>query len=190
MANHVYQYVDIEANESALEEWQRIKQLVHDKLEKEYPNDFLQDASPEDYAPLIGMPKLEEEHAWDWYCDNVGAKWCHITEAEDNYFCMYSAWSIADAFVEKLTEYLSQWDPEIKLINQYDDEFYNFTGVMVTEWAGETTTMDYDEMTWEEIQSIRGAVIEVTPADYDWSDDEEFDDWLMEWKERARESLC
>ena len=90
----------------------------------------------------------------------------------------------------KLTEYLSQWDPEIKLINQYDDEFYNFTGVMVTEWAGETTTMDYDEMTWEEIQSIRGAEIEVTPADYDWSDDEEFDDWLMEWKERARESLC
>ena len=39
------------------------------------------------------MPEYDEEDSYNWYCSNVGAKWCHIEEWEGDYMNLCSAWS-------------------------------------------------------------------------------------------------
>jgi hypothetical protein len=45
--------------------------------------------------------------------------------------------------------------------------------------------VDYDEMSWDEVCEIRNN----GDTEYNTSDDEEFDDWLQEWKDNAYRSL-
>ena len=175
MANHVYQYLSIEGNDAAIDEWGRIV----DSIKESYPiTDRWFEHYPEHFAKELNMPEYDEDKSYDWYIDNIGAKWAHITDLEESYICVTSAWSVCDVFCNFIAKHLQKFDEDIKIVNYYDDEFYNFTGVMVTE---RDDIMDYDEMSWDEVCEIRNN----GDTEYNTSDDEEFDDWLQEWKDNA-----
>jgi len=69
------------------------------------------------------------ENSWDWYVNNIGAKWCNIEDWDGYYFNGYSAWSPPIQMVEHLITYLGQWDEEATAYMTYEDEFRNFVGV-------------------------------------------------------------
>jgi len=79
--------------------------------------------------------------AYDWYCNNVGAKWCHIEEMQDGYISGYSAWRQPNELVLNLLEFyaaeqgvgvkgsLARADVDsVSASMTYEDEFRNFMG--------------------------------------------------------------
>ena len=67
--------------------------------------------------------------AYDWYCNNVGAKWCHIEEMQDGYISGYSAWRQPHELVINILEfYATKYNTEVSASMTYEDEFRNFMG--------------------------------------------------------------
>ena len=89
MANHVYQYISIEGNDAAIDEWGRIV----DSIKESYP---ITEHYPEHFAKELNMPEYDEDKSYDWYIDNIGAKWAYITDLEESCICVTSAWSVCD----------------------------------------------------------------------------------------------
>jgi len=69
------------------------------------------------------------ENSYDWYCNEIGAKWCHIDECQDRYISGYSAWRQPHELVINLIEYFAKkYDTEVTASMTYEDEFRNFMG--------------------------------------------------------------
>jgi len=133
MANHVYftmhlDNLDENFNDSVLSE---------KVTRKDY------DGNPYEVTELVEiehqpfMSKVEKrldkdgelEDSYDWYCDNVGAKWCHIEECQDGYISGYSAWRQPHELMINIMEYYAEKLGECfngKMT--YEDEFRNFMG--------------------------------------------------------------
>jgi len=76
--------------------------------------------------------EFEEGHlkdSYDWYCENIGAKWCHIEECEYGYIAGYSAWRQPNELVLNLIDFFAkEYDTEVTASMTYEDEFRNFMG--------------------------------------------------------------
>ena len=134
MANHVYFTIQIEG----IEDEQFNENIKEEKVtRKDY------DGNPyevTEYVEIENQPFMEEvnksfdedgylENSYDWYCNEIGAKWCHIDECQDRYISGYSAWRQPHELVINLIEYFAKkYETEVTASMTYEDEFRNFMG--------------------------------------------------------------
>ena len=184
MANHVYNYITVTGTEEV--------EKVFDSLGENFTVTIQRpnwEGVNTNYTEFKGieelefMPEYDEESSYQWYVDNVGAKWCHIEEWEGDYMNLCSAWSACIGFAERLTTFLAETDPNVHVRHQYEDEFRNFIGVAVYEG------IEADEILFEELDD--GELTELfkekcpesdTDVD-DWTDEiyEAYDDFIYDW---------
>ena len=114
--------------------------------------------------------------SYDWYCDNVGAKWCHIEEIGDGYIAGYSAWRQPHELVLNIMEfYANKYNTEVNASMTYEDEFRNFMGKQYygtveddgwTAWEGDYSETDGTELVDE--FNERFPDIDTEAEDFDW----------------------
>ena len=185
MANHVYFSISIEglSDDSFNENIKLVKdkRLDYDGNEYEYEDfDYIEN------QPFMGeVPKSFDllgdlENSYDWYCNQVGAKWCNIDEMSDNYISGYSAWSPPIALVLNILNYFSnKYDTKVSASMTYEDEFRNFMGkqyfetdgpMMVDDkyeaYEGECSETDGDELMQK--FNERFPDIDTEVEDFDW----------------------
>jgi len=131
--------------------------------------------------------EFEEGHlkdSYDWYCENVGAKWCHIEECEYGYIAGYSAWRQPNELVLNLIDFFAkEYDTEVTASMTYEDEFRNFMGKQYYgtdksegDWysyEGDCIETDGDELA--DKFKERFPSIDIDADDFDWHDDFEVD---------------
>ena len=180
MANHVYFTISIEGLTD--EQWDEGVKMV-----KGTRNDY--DGNPyeyEDWDYIENQPFMasvrktfdkdgELENSYDWYCNNVGAKWCNIEEMDSCFITGYSAWRQPIELVANLIEwYSNEFDTEVSAIMTYEDEFRNFLGKQYygTEqdhgwnaYEGEYVETDGDELV-QQFEDKFG--IDTSKEDFDW----------------------
>ena len=161
MANHVHFTIHIEGiedeqfNESVKTEKRTIKDWSGNDMEI---TEYLE----LEYQPFMSNVSKEFDEdgdlkdSYDWYCDNVGAKWCHIEEMQDGYVAGYSAWRQPHELVINIMEfYANKYNTEVSASMTYEDEFRNFMGKQYygtveddgwTAWEGDYTETDADEL--------------------------------------------
>ena len=161
MANHVHFTIHIEGiedeqfNESVKTEKRTIKDWSDNDMEI---TEFLE----LEYQPFMSNVSKEFDEdgdlkdSYDWYCDNVGAKWCHIEEMQDGYVAGYSAWRQPHELVINIMEfYANKYNTEVSASMTYEDEFRNFMGKQYygtveddgwTAWEGDYTETDGTEL--------------------------------------------
>ena len=142
MANHVYFSINFDASEKAI-------QNFHDSLKTELveikttwsgekldpPYHTYKDLQELDVQPFMAStnPQYDTdgylENSWDWYVNNIGAKWCNIENWDEASFSGYSAWSPPVAMVEHIVNFMAQWDEDATAYMTYEDEFRNFIGI-------------------------------------------------------------
>jgi len=134
MANHVYFTIHIEG----IEDEQFNNSVISEKrTRKDY------DGNPYEVTELVEIehqPFMSEvgkrldkdgelEDSYNWYCEEVGAKWCCIDEMQDGYIAGYSAWRQPHELVINIIEYFAKkYDTEVTASMTYEDEFRNFMG--------------------------------------------------------------
>ena len=137
MANHVYFTIEIDG----LSEEQHECLFKSEEVERPH---WQEGEPPIKFKELVDlheqpfMSKVERtydkdgwiEDSYNWYCNNIGAKWCHIEEWEHYSITGHSAWSHPVAMVENMLEWASnQFNIELSAKMTYEDEFRNFIGV-------------------------------------------------------------
>ena len=150
MANHVYFNISIEGLTD--EEFNSSVKMV-----KGTRNDY--DGNPydyEDYAEIENQPFMGSvdksfdkdgylQNSYDWYCREVGAKWCHLEEVQDGYISGYAAWRQPVELVSNILEYFAnKYDDNVSATMTYEDEYRNFMGKQYFE------TEKYDD--WESVE--------------------------------------
>ncbi len=202
MANHVQNYITVEGNDTVI---QKFADAVADNTVGREIKGF---NSEETYTiqehvcidELSFMPKYDEDDNYNWYCNNVGAKWAHIEDGSYDYINIVSAWSPVSEFCGKLIEYLGQFDKNVLIRHQYEDEFRNFFGVQIL-WVDDDGTAEYDHYEMEDDDYLQEC-LEKFPKwedeDYDiWDYDEELDcypsevmdDFVFQWMDQQWEDL-
>ena len=180
MANHVYFTIEFD-NVTGAEFDSMLK-----SEEREYEDYRGQMVKTKELVEIENLPCMELveksfdedgnlEGSYSWYCDNIGAKWCHIEDWEYN-LTGYSAWCSPAMMVENMCIWLStKYNKKVSAIMTYEDEFRNFFGR--DEFESYETEGEWD-CTWYE-NSIEGntlnAQVEVEfPSmkedDFDWDE--------------------
>ena len=181
MANHVYFNISIEGLTD--EEFNSSVKII-----KGTRNDY--DGNPydyEDYAEIENQPFMDNvdksfdtegylNNSYDWYCREVGAKWCNIEEMQDSYISGYSAWGQPINLVLNILQYFAnKYDDSITATMTYEDEFRNFMGKQYfdtekyDDWnavEGEYHETDGDELI--ELFNEMYPSIDTTVEDFDW----------------------
>jgi len=118
--------------------------------------------------------------SYDWYCSNVGAKWCHIEECQDNIITGYSAWRQPHELVMNIVDYLAnKYDVCLTASMTYEDEFRNFMGKQYYDTVGpmmvddkyQCVDGDYIETNGDELVeefNERFPSIDTDAEDFDW----------------------
>ena len=187
MANHVYNYITIQTeNKECQAEWDKLFTNYHEEVERpSYHGDGT--IKIREYKEIQAHPFLEgyEEDNWyQWGCENVGAKWAHLEDADETSAYICSAWSPILPYLEKLLNHLIKFDESVIIRSQYEDEFRNFIGV----WQND----DYEEIDGEDLTSQfeEKYKVDLSSDEFDWSDynentemcyDELFDGLVHEW---------
>ena len=183
MANHVYFTISLDG----LDEGQFEKHLATVKgKRKDYDGNEYEFEALDEIENQPYMSKVEKsfdkdgylEGAYDWYCDNVGAKWCTIEECESDYISGYSAWRQPHELVLNILEfYANEYDKEVEAVMTYEDEFRNFLGKQyygVSQdhgwhaYEGDYQETDGDELV-REFEKKFG--IDTSAKDFDWYDE-------------------
>ena len=186
MANHVYNYITVSGSNAVVDQFAEIGQNFTVQREiKDWEGNPMQIKEFKAIEELDFMPEYDEEDSYNWYCSNVGAKWCHIEEWEGDYMNLCSAWSACTEFTESLTMHLAKTDPNVQVRHQYEDEFRNFIGVAVFEG------IDAADILFEEMDD--GDLTHLFKEQYpefdldveDWTDEiyEAYDDFIYNWFE-------
>ena len=179
MANHVYFNVTVDGNEECLKgfssamETHSVKRQLYDGTE--YVRRELLDIDKLKFMPEGTYDKdgwLED--SWNYYVNNVGAKWCNVEEVGEHYFSGYSAWSPPVPMLNNLANYLGEGTI---LRMTYEDEFRNFIGVA---WAEGDGTSDFEELDGEEVLEwlLEPLKLDEIPEDFEWWEPHpKLDDW-------------
>lgn len=200
MANHVSNYITVVGNEAVIDKF--ADQVANKTVEREIKNWEGEPMTIQEHVgidELSFMPKYNEDDSYNWYCDNVGAKWAHIEDGADDYVNIVSAWSPVSEFCSHLVEYLSQVDPNVLIRHQYEDEFRNFIGIQI-HWADEgVAESDYEELQDSDLDDV---MVDKFP---EWNEDdfdhydyhekydcvpgEALDDFVWNWMDEQWEDL-
>jgi hypothetical protein len=186
MANHVYHYITVEGNEAVQKEWTKLFPHYGELVERpSYHGDGT--IQMWEYHEIQKHPFLEgyEEDNWyNWGCENIGAKWAHIEDADEFSSYIVSAWSPVIPYLESLYFHLIALDTDVLLRCNYEDEFRNFIGT----WFNG----DYEEIDGEELreQFETKYKCDLSSDEFDWSGipanedscyDELFDILVHDW---------
>ena len=181
MANHVYFSVDFNGvseelwNKSFLSE--RVARKAWD--DSEYTVHELKELHEQPFFDYI--PKEYEDDgwladSWNFYVNNIGAKWCSVESWEHPYLSGYSAWSAPIALVENMVKYFQEHSEEtITAKMTYEDEFRNFIGIHEYEGYEEDgeffVSDDENYVDCEEFQEVLNKKLsEITGQDIDVSE--------------------
>ena len=181
MANHVYFNISIEGLTD--EEFNSSVKMI-----KGTRNDY--DGNPYDYedcAEIENQPFMDNvdksfdkgdylQDSYDWYCREVGAKWCHLEEVQDCYISGYAAWRQPIELVLNILQYFAnKYDDNITATMTYEDEFRNFMGKQYfdtekyDDW--EAVEGEYHETDGAELVELFNEMypsIDTTVEDFDW----------------------
>ena len=189
MANHVYNYITVEGNEAVQKEWDKLFTNYHEDIERpSYHGDGT--ITVREWKQIELHPFLEgydEDNWYSWGCENIGAKWAHIEDADEYHAYIVSAWSPVVPYLESLYYHLSMIDEEVIIRCNYEDEFRNFIGVW---FNGDYEEIEGDELT-EQFESKYN--VDISDENFDWWDeieghgvaDELFDGLVHDWFESA-----
>jgi len=181
MANHVYFNISIEGLTD--DEFNSSVKMV-----KGTRNDY--EGNPydyEEYDEIENQPFMNNvdksfdadnylKDSYDWYCREVGAKWCHLEEVQDCYISGYSAWRQPTELVLNIIQYFAnKYDDNITASMTYEDEFRNFMGKQYfdtekyDDW--EAVEGEYHETDGAELVELFNEMypsIDTTVEDFDW----------------------
>ena len=182
MANHVYFNIDIDSTDEGLNSFE--KTLVTTKrTQTNWEGTEIQVEELADIHDLAFMPPVKgvDDHgypidSYQWYVDNVGAKWCAIEEWEAMHVSGYSARSAPVGLIENMASYIGKTDPSVSITMTYEDEFRNFVGVVVANKDGVQTV---DELDGDELVALMKEHFDL-PVEEELSDDF---DWFGELKD-------
>ena len=194
MANHVYFNVTVDGNSECMKGFSSAMEMTsverkHWNSEETYITRELLDIDKLKFMPEGTYDKdgyLED--SWNYYVNNVGAKWCNVEEVEEDSFSGYSAWSAPTQFVVYLHEYLyDHHDKNHSIKMTYEDEFRNFIGVAHFHDANyDWEEIDSAEL-MEELRKVFGDVVDnedFWDGEYEQGDpSEEMDNIVWEWFE-------
>ena len=147
MANHVNTNIEII----------NLKKETVEKLKERFSDIKIGDSVGEFF------PDVEYTH--QFFSENVGAKWCNLEDIDysDDYFwiTLQSAWSYPAEFVQKLNDFILQYQENFKVFTRYEDEMPNFAGGEVWEDGEMIDSREDDDD--EIIEGIR----DINPRCYD-----------------------
>jgi hypothetical protein len=176
MANHVYFNIDIDSTDEGLNSFE--KTLVTTKRTQiNWEGAEMRVEELAEIHDLAFMPPVKgvDDHgypidSYQWYVDNVGAKWCTIEEWEPMHISGYSAWSAPVGLIENMASYIGKADPSVSITMTYEDEFRNFVGVVVANKDGVQTVdeLDGDELVALMKEHFGLPVEEELSDDFDW----------------------
>ena len=176
MANHVYFTIHIDGIEDEqFNKYVKTETRVgKTMLDEEYNYQAIAEIEEQPFMANVHKEFDKDGYligSYDWYCENVGAKWCHIEEIGDGYISGHSAWRQPHELVLKLLEFYAgvkgctedDFQPSASMT--YEDEFRNFMGKQYygvvfereaseageisdlwTAWEGDYTETDADEL--------------------------------------------
>ena len=128
MANHVTSHIEIHEGNDEVREW--FSKLVDSMI---IPEDERE--SYDMYRPLHEMfewgDSEDDPETRSWYIDHIGAKWCHILDADDDRIQFESAWGYPDQLLLRIHQEAHAIDPEVIMTGAYDDEMPNFFGSLL-----------------------------------------------------------
>lgn len=137
MANHVYFNINVDGLTE--EQWECLfkseEQVRPHWMEGEPPIKFKEPVEVHEQPFMSNVERTYDDEGWledsyNWYCREIGAKWCNIEEWEHPMLTGYSAWSTPYQMVCHMLEYASnRFNVELSAKMTYEDEFRNFIGV-------------------------------------------------------------
>ena len=196
MANHVYFHIDTDCDTKCFND-----AFVFEKVERRsYSGDqtyMVNELVMMEHQPFYKqVDKTFDKDGWlensySWYCDNVGAKWIDVEEANDGFVYGHSAWSPPIAFVEHLVEYLSNVsDAEVNASMTYEDEFRNFVGKVYvgsqqhedgswSAYAGDPIETDGEELIEQMLEEYPFLRKEYEGDNFEWWNDYKGEDGVV-----------
>jgi len=124
MANHVSFSISFhKINEAAKAKLDQLYKQVDDNKQVDGEGTF---------NDLLQATEKQAED-WDWRIENVGSKWCNLTDWDDSGIHGYSAWDAPVEGLQRLLNILSVEDPNMVTTFTYEDEMPNFIGAYVYE---------------------------------------------------------
>ena len=180
MANYVYFNVDFVGVSEEL--WD--KTLISEPVTKKAWDDSKYTINElKELHKLSFFDHIEKEYeddgwlkdSYDFYVNNIGAKWCNIDSWEHSNLSGYSAWSPPVELVRNMVKYFQEHSVEtISARMTYEDEFRNFIGIneFYTEIDGEVIVHDDENyIDCEELQDMLNTRLsELTGQDIDVSE--------------------
>lgn len=183
MANHVYFH--ILENEVALMD--KVIKTQERTVTTNWSGEPIEPYTVREIVEIEEQPFMPndytDDNSYQWYCDNVGAKWCHLEDHDATYLQGYSAWSAPVEFFEQVSLAITkECGHSISTRMTYEDEFRNFVGVAqcLTEKGedGWYCVLDFEEIEGEDI-NIRFSEmypdIDIEVEDFDWHGEYEVD---------------
>lgn len=150
MANHVTNYIELHsANDAAKDEFKRLFEMG---IEKDTVSPICEVIS-ETPKPAEG-----EEGEYEWFINNVGAKWAYPDDAGDDYASVISAWSPPEEFFDNLCLHLKKFDEDIKVAMTFDDECLNFVGQFL--YNGVRDDFDYEVVECDDFEDVIGVAFD------------------------------
>jgi len=189
MANHVHFTIHIEGIEdeqfNSQVKWE--KRTIKDWNNNDMEIDQIVELEEQPFMDVGEKLYTEQgwmENSYDWYCDNVGAKWCHIEEMQDGYIAGYSAWRQPHELVINLMEfYANTYETEVSASMTYEDEFRNFMGKQYygtvhddegwSAWEGDYSETDGTALC-EQFDELFPS-LNSSDDDFEWHDEHEVD---------------
>tara|TARA_Y100001938_G_scaffold150697_1_gene242908 strand:- start:1166 stop:1744 length:579 start_codon:yes stop_codon:yes gene_type:complete len=169
MANHVNSYISFENLSEEAEKFL-------DELMPDYHTE-----TDDIINKIFDLPE-GNEYDWDWYTDNIGAKWITFEDISANGMSTVTAWSPPEAFYRGLYKKLvSLNSPDAELFASYDDEMPNFVGC----FGLAPHDYDYDEYIDEDVylQCI-GCEPHIKTEDGEWEHNDLWWDKFDEWRDQ------
>lgn len=172
MANHVYFNI---TSDNPMENYLKREKVTRDwgsgpfemeELSDVFSQPFMAKAREGVEVDEDGWPK----NSWDWHKDNIGAKWCHLEDGDEDFLSGHSAWSPP---VEMLVHMAKFFKDDLRM--SYEDEAYCFVGVVWADSDGETSyeELEYDDLEWELAQAME---LDELPEDFDmWDERDELE---------------
>lgn len=189
MANNVYFTIHIEGIEDELfnKSVKTEKRTIKDWSDNDMEITQLLEIEEQPFMANVDKEFDKDGHligAYDWYCNNVGAKWCHIEEMQDGYIAGYSAWRQPHELVINIMEfYANVYETEVNASMTYEDEFRNFMGKQYygtvlddgvwTAWEGDYSETD-GTVLCEQFDELYPS-LNSSDDDFEWHDEHEVD---------------
>ena len=183
MANHVYYNLTVEGVDD--EQFNSVISTETRKMKSWDGSEYdFQEFKELHEQPFMSHCKVEYDEdgylkdSWNWYVDNVGAKWCNVDDFDSRMLTGYSAWSAPTEMAWNLVYHLSKtFGTPVTAKMTYEDEFRNFIGVDEWETVAEE---DGDWAVYHDENYLDGEEINSECREFFG---EAFDDDDFEWHE-------